>query len=198
MHELRRCRLLRLTLLLLLAAGPLVAATPTMLLDINPSGVVADDDAGVSSRFVPLGQKALVLIDEPSTGTELWVTDGTDAGTRPLQDRCPGECSGAGILMDAVVGGVGFFGIWSEPALWRSDGTPAGTFVLVPGQVPCSSDLAVLGRTLYLSLGPPSSDGFPQCTLWKTDGTAAGTSQVLEDDQPVELAATPGRLFFSS
>jgi ELWxxDGT repeat protein len=184
-------------LLLLLAAVPALAAAPTMLLDINAEGVVDNYDAGVAGRFLPLGRNAHVLSQEPTTGTERWVTDGTDAGTRPLWDRCPGPCSGAAILMEAV-GNVGFFGLTenSRSSFWRSDGTLPGTFSLVTGKAPCRQDTALLGRTLFLSMGNPFDD-FPVCTFWKTDGTVAGTVQVKDVD-PVELTAAPGRVFFAS
>ena len=169
-----------------------------MILDINPIGVVTEDDAGVAgSFFLPIGRSALVLIDEPTSGTELWVTDGTDAGTRALLDWCPGPCSGAGILVTAV-GNVGFFGRSENgnAALWRSDGTLPGTFPLTTGKTPCRQKTAQIDRTLFLSMGDPF-DQFDECELWKTDGTAAGTARVKEID-PIDLTAANGRFFFAS
>ncbi len=67
--------------------------------------------------------------------------------------------------------------------LWRSDGTLAGTRLVLdacPGTCGAygtwSSDLAVLGDLIYFA----ANDGIHGTELWVTDGTASGTRMVLD------------------
>ncbi|MBZ0143047.1 MAG: hypothetical protein K8F56_05665, partial [Rhodocyclaceae bacterium] len=75
---------------------------------------------------------------DPGFGEELWVSDGTGAGTRLLRDLHPGPTDSE-IRSGAVVGGGLVFSACEPVAgceLWRSDGTTAGTVLLldlVPG-----------------------------------------------------------------
>ena len=58
-------------------------------------------------------------------GLELWVTDGTAAGTRLVKDLCPGPCDGGPVQMRPALGEVVFTDM--QGFLWASDGTAAGT-----------------------------------------------------------------------
>jgi ELWxxDGT repeat protein len=64
--------------------------------------------------------------------------------------------------------------------LWRSDGTPAGTYLLreiIPGATGSEpAHLAAVNNTLYFS----ANDGKSGRELWKTDGTALGTVRVKD------------------
>src|SRR5687768_989554 len=83
-----------LLLVFLLAGEPAFGAgTATLLRDINSSSGNFSGEGGVSGELLSLGQVALVPVTETSSGRELWVSDGTDAGTEPLLDYCPGPCS---------------------------------------------------------------------------------------------------------
>ena len=65
----------------------------------------------------------------PSRGEELWVTDGTDAGTHLVKDINPGYNSSAPVYLTAA-GNAVYFNAWDDEhgyRLWRSDGTEAGT-----------------------------------------------------------------------
>ena len=68
--------------------------------------------------------------DDGSTGRELWITDGTSAGTMLLKDIYPGTTSGLSSFQSRVVGNLLYFvandGL-SGAELWVSNGTPAGT-----------------------------------------------------------------------
>jgi ELWxxDGT repeat protein len=107
---------------------------------------------------------------------ELWVTDGSAAGTRRLKDILPGlESSDPGEPL-SFRGRAWFAARDAEHGreLWSSDGTEAGTRMLrdlQPGGAAASPrPLAVLGGRLLFSAHGPG--GF---TLWSTDGTPAGT-----------------------
>ena len=75
-------------------------------------------------------QQRLYFIGTDSThGSELWVTDGSDAGTEIFLDACPGTCS-SGFMLAGEMDDLLYFITRSEGALdilWRSDGTIAGT-----------------------------------------------------------------------
>lgn len=93
------------------------------------------------------------------------------------------------------MGGVSYFGAWDEAhghELWRTDGTEAGTRLVIDlqpgtaGSVP--TGFTVVGGTLFFTA--TDGHGFG---LWKTDGTAAGTVLVKGADasfqRPRRLAA---------
>ncbi|HBL27701.1 MAG TPA: hypothetical protein DD490_12760, partial [Acidobacteria bacterium] len=204
-------RIHRLVLLLFLGAvaglaEPARAAAPFLLADVNATGLDRTAAAAVSGTFLPLGRLTLVPMSEPGSGREMWVTDGTDAGTRPLLDLCPGPC-GTEIIPLGVVGRAGIFLArpgQSPMALWKSDGTLLGTFPLFTrhrietcraGEPPGT---AILGSTLFFSARYQGG-----CELWTTDGTAAGTRS-LREITPAdigshvlhELIAVGDRVFF--
>jgi ELWxxDGT repeat protein len=117
-----------------------------------------------------------------ANGTELWVSDGTAAGTTMLTDINPGN---AGLYSQgnqlAALGGTLFFSNDDRAhgvELWESNGTVAGTGLFMdldPG--PASSfpaNMAVIDNTLYFSAA--IADG--SSALWSSNGTVAGTSVV--------------------
>lgn len=208
-------RFLPVLILLSLLAGPKEAAgagPASLVLDINSSGEAGDDRVGVAGPFLPIGGKILFPAFEASSGTEIWVSDGTPEGTGLVRDLCPGPCSYTFHLLGAA-GNVGLFwvngdGRFTDPVeLWRTDGTTAGTFRLFssadggPGTdcfVVERTPAASLGGLLLLSLSTPDSG----CELWRTDGTAAGTVQVKDilpgsdNSAPSQFAVAGGQLYF--
>jgi ELWxxDGT repeat protein len=81
-------------LLLAMCAGvwwflPAVAAASDSRLvrDINTSA----GSSGNPSNLVAAGGKVFFTASTPTTGTELWVSDGTNAGTRMVRDIWPGS-----------------------------------------------------------------------------------------------------------
>ena len=122
-------------------------------------------------------------------GGALFRTDGTAGGTIKVSDVAPfspqdadSELSAGGLLYYAGVDPA-----TGEKALYRSDGTPEGTFRLNPSDgtdLTFSSGGAGSGRgfvdagdgTVYF-FGWDATHGQE---LWKTDGTPAGTSMVID------------------
>jgi ELWxxDGT repeat protein len=116
-------------------------------------------------------------------GDEVWITDGTAAGTRLLADVCPGPCPGFRLEMETVLGSAAGR-TWflasphdgnPDPAndeLWVTDGTPGGTHKV---EGPVTSGLGFLGDLAFFGLGGQDRDA---SELWVTDGTPAGTRQV--------------------
>lgn len=118
-------------------------------------------------------------------GVALFVADGglrsTDGSSTTLVNA---SVFGTGEYV--AVGGVRYF-LANGNALWKTDGTSAGT-MLVKSAL-SSSQLVELDGTLYF-------ESFDE--LWKSDGTAAGTVRVAELDEIENLTAFGGKLYFTS
>jgi ELWxxDGT repeat protein len=160
--------------LLLLALGgavrPLAAATASLVADVNSTVLPFHLYDFGELQLTPFGDRILFehAVLRSSVG-ELWVSDGTDAGTQLLHEPFP-----SGFSLLGVAGKVAFF--TTGPAteldqeLWRTDGTRAGTFRidLPPGR---RSPLVLGAAALFFTRCPASAD----CELWRSDGTPAGT-----------------------
>ena len=126
-------------------------------------------------------------------GPEVWVSDGTPAGTRLLRDLCPGPCAGIeSFHLDGLylTGNDGIHG----RELWSTDGTRIELVRDVcPG--PCGSDpgsLVVLGDRLLFT-----ADDGSGVELW----TAEGRVSDFEPRAPwvsFHGAALPGTLLFAA
>ncbi|MCK9408516.1 MAG: T9SS type A sorting domain-containing protein [Bacteroidetes bacterium] len=107
-------------------------------------------------------------------GRELWVSDGTAAGTFEVIDLLPGANGGAALAPMVAYNGKVFFqgsntlGIWE---LFSSDGTAGGT-TLVKAGVYKPENFIVYKNELYFGAGNSADE------LWKTDGTALGTVKI--------------------
>lgn len=139
---------------------------------------------GTRPCFPRVVASARLFLDcvDATTGLEPWVTDGTEAGTRPLGDLTPGN-QATFIPLEVEVDGTVYF-VADVPGLgwelWRSDGTAGGTapvIDLVPGPSGSGpSGLTAIGGTLYFVAHTPSAGR----ELWRTDGTIAGTAMVRD------------------
>ncbi len=140
-----------------------------------------------------------------NAGAEVWVTDGTGVGTQMIADTCPGRCGSQVTMRASVKGGVLFSR--DDDALWRSDGTRAGTVPLVvageplslpPEFTPGNRDFAVLSQQAYFSACTPSLG----CGAWRSDGTLAGTEPIgpfpSSSHAPRLFRATADRVFLVS
>jgi len=140
----------------------------------------------------------------------LWKSDGTQAGTTLVKDIAPRDfdyysgVSSSSSLADLTnVNGTLFFTADDGTAgreLWKSDGTAAGTTMVVDifpggsndyygGYHPFSSGAANLTNvngTLFFT----ADDGVHGYELWKSDGTEAGTEMVKD--------IKPGPIFFTN
>lgn len=143
------------------------------------------------------------------SGKELWVTDGTDAGTQLVKDIKSG--SGSSSPRDLFVFNNTLYFFASTTAegveLWKSDGTATGT-VLVKDINPGTGNgfdknsdaFFALNNVLYFT----ANDGTSGTELWKTDGTGAGTV-MIKDINPgadssncANFTAIGNTLFFSA
>lgn len=181
------------------AAFTLQAQTFEMVKDINPSG---------NSNPIFLTEcngKIYFCASDGTNGSELWVSDGTDAGTQLLKDISPSAGDGDPYSLTECNGKIYFVaddGVngWE---LWVSDGTNAGTEML-KNINPSAGDAYPQGLTEYDDkLYFTAEDGTHGRELWVTDGTGTGT-QLLKDihpsggANPTYLTVFNGKLFFSA
>jgi ELWxxDGT repeat protein/VCBS repeat-containing protein len=116
---------------------------------------------------------------DPVNGRELWVTDGTEAGTVLLKDIATGMAdSNPGYMFRLTDGKVLFQasdGV-NGTELWVTDGTGAGTMMLKDLNPGTASSLPAYfigleaGKAMFMA-----STNDEGRELWVTDGTAAGT-----------------------
>jgi ELWxxDGT repeat protein len=123
-----------------------------------------------------------------TTGSELWKSDGTAAGTVIVKDINPG--AGHAVPQSlSVMGNYVYFSATDGVAgteLWRSDGTAAGTELVKDiwegsdaGGTPIEeSGIVNNGVHAYFFAEAPNNTGGNDKEIWRTDGTAAGTVQI--------------------
>ncbi len=143
----------------------------------------------------PRAGEALFVARDASHGDELWVTDGTPAGTQLLLDIQPGTV-GSEPLDLTPAGALVFFsaddGVHGRE-LWVTDGTALGTR-MVGDTVPGSGSLraqALLPLGDATAIAFQGEDTFGR-ELWTSDGTAAGTMRLTDLEPGVRSSdATP-------
>lgn len=131
----------------------------------------------IPGPFAKLGTTGSFLFaaTDATSGRELWISDGTAAGTSLVKDIVPGPggMASSNPLFLQSFGDVVAFNAASQ--LWVSDGTEAGTVALTASSVN-PRQLAVQGGRLYFQ-GYDSVHGIE---LWASDGTAAGTGMLFD------------------
>ncbi len=137
--------------------------------------------AGIAQLNVVNGKLVFVASDS-AHGSELWVSDGTAAGTHLLDDIFPGQ-AGSTISMFGSAGNHLFFMANENNAtqgspIFVTDGTAAGTVKIgFSTTYPCA--VAYNGE-LYFSGSNSSGTG-----LFASDGTTSGTT-LVQNGLPIE------------
>jgi ELWxxDGT repeat protein len=160
--------------------------------------LVTYQDAGA---IVPCGTRAFFPRTTPETGTELWITDGTAAGTALLKEITPGSASGSPHGLTCLDGVVLFYAHMgaNDKELWRTDGTAAGTLPVKsfrgtsPNVFTEEAQPIRFGHRIYFAV---RSDGHGR--LWRSDGTAAGTEVVkhfADSERIIEMTAAGSYLY---
>ena len=138
-------------------------------------------------------------LNTPAEGTELWVTNGTKAGTRLVKDINPGTKSSDVGTFTTHKGKLYFFATTAANGyeLWTSDGTTTGTKMVKDinpaGGIISSNAFSELfsdGNLLYFGAVTPGFGEEP----WISDGTAAGT-KLLKEVQAGAAGSSPERFF---
>jgi ELWxxDGT repeat protein len=166
------------------------AAGTFLVADINPS----PGGNSTPANFTSVGNTLFFTANNGTLGTELWKIDevsGTPVLVRNIRPGAPGSNPGNLVNFNNTLffradDGTGL-------ALWKSDGTFAGTVKVGTGFTQPGA-LTVVGNTLYFT----TSNGNQ---LWKTDGTDAGTVQVRNlgaGGNATSLTAIGNTLFFTA
>lgn len=188
-----------LALLALLPSSLTLAQAPAVLLrDIRPgsTGTGTTGFAEMQGRLFFTAQTTAV-----STSFDLFVTDGTPAGTLPLGVTTLAQVHNG---VPVAVGSRIFFLAQTAAAgqeLWVSDGTLAGTRMVAdlnPGNTNAFADQLTswAGYCWFFASVPLSGNK----GLWRSDGTAAGTVQVGTRQWGTQrrLTAAAGKLWFAA
>ncbi len=136
---------------------------------------------------------------------ELWKSDGTQTGTRPLSGRLwPSGVVAAGSTL-YFIRYLYYPGYGEE--LWKSDGTFAGTVMvkdICPGSCAATDwsfpRLTAAGQRVFFA----ADDGVSGRELWTSNGTTQGTYRVADlvpgsgSGDPQEITAVGDAVFFSA
>ncbi len=183
---------LRLGLLFALLPAAAHPAEPRRVADFDPRLATLDSDLPNASNFLPLGPRALFFVSstltDPRELLDLWITDGTAAGTERVASIGPHYSSpvllGATSRYAFFLDGRSF--VSEAPPrldLHRTDGTGPGTLTLASFEPPpvdahgaLRTEGAVFGDRLYFSGCSPAFG----CEPWTSDGTPGGTRRLRE------------------
>ena len=131
----------------------------------------------------------LFQADDNTNGTELWITDGTNAGTSMLLNIKPNPF-GSFPTNFAVIGAKAVFtasdATTSSRSLWVTDGTAGGTAPILSQNSRPLTKLTAFGTKAIFSF----RDGTQGYEPWVTDGTSGG-STLIKDINPGTANANP-------
>lgn len=178
------------------------AGTTKMVRNLQPD----PDGFAVGSHprhLTAVGSRVFFLASDAAQDEELYVSDGTAAGTKLVEELNPFD--DAEILEMTAVGNTLFFVLtdtFGDHELWKSDGTPLGTRIVRKFnqvQDPNPHDLEEMGGLLYFSAFLDTQLGSAGVYLWKSDGTPAGTVPVKRLNLVAhDLTAVGDQLFFNA
>lgn len=146
------------------------------------------------------GDRAFFVVQDEHGTSELWVTDGTRRGTSLVLDGAPPSILTRAPFAEPLwvesLGLLFFLAGDSEDGydLWRSDGTPAGTFQVKEldarrGESPAIGELTEFKGRIFFR-----AQDFRGPSLWTSDGTAAGTTLVRDPVRNQQAHAGPSWL----
>ncbi len=186
------------------------AQVASLATPITPDDLLA---SGAPSGFVRLGSRLLFAARrDDDSSFSLWATDGTPIGTEKLvEDFCSGFCDSFEDRPTLGIQVLGHLAYWRAPIpfgdcsptstpgrLWRSDGTPEGTFPLTGCDLSAGETVGpVGGKAVFRGYSDFYGD-----ELWVTDGTVEGTA-ILIDLEPgpaglhaLSMSVLDDRLYF--
>ncbi len=178
-------------------------AGTTIVTDIYPGTdplVPTSPASSTPTNLTVFGTKLVFAATNSAEGTELWITDGTVAGTTLIKDIYGGATNGVanssrptplGVLGTSLLFAANDGVVGTE--LWKTDGTTAGTALLMDINNLGASDgvdsfggSAVFDNEVFF-IAETQAQGKE---LWSSDGTVAGTS--------IETDINPGTSAFSN
>ncbi|RKH66742.1 ELWxxDGT repeat protein [Corallococcus aberystwythensis] len=155
-----------------------------------------------------LGAYTYFAADDGIHGWELWRTDGTPEGTSLVTDLLPGR-EGSDPSPLVRMGDSLYFTARMRPgvsaeydlhALWRTDGTAAGTRRLVT-LMRHAWDVTVRDGLLFFRASPQDDFFGMDPQLWRTDGAAPGTVALTSEAMLANIGIAgggAGRMYFTS
>ncbi|HYG78316.1 MAG TPA: ELWxxDGT repeat protein, partial [Planctomycetota bacterium] len=178
-------------ILLYMAAMQPAEAGAVLVKDLRPGTTSSGSSPAL---FVEVNGTLFFSASTALTGSELWKSDGTAAGTILVKEIGTGSTGGFPRALTKV-GGTLFFSASPDGGvsyeLWKSDGTAAGTVrVASLGTNPdIGFTVAVAGKLVYEYAG----------NLFVSDGTEAGTVKLNSSfNNPLFPAAHNGIAFFGA
>lgn len=170
------------------------------LFDVNPGP--ADSFTLFAEKFTVVGNQVFFAANDGTHGVELWVSDGTAAGTHLVTDLIAGSGSSAPTSLVAM--GNWLYFVASGPGtgteLWRTDGTAANTqnvSDIVPGVISSfPASVTVAGNRVYFTASVGT-----QREIYSTDGTPGTWTKVTNTafarvNAYSDLVGTQAGLFF--
>ena len=169
---------------------------------INPGAEGSLDVKYRKRLFAAIGDTLIFSAHDGSTGTELWMSEGTTSSTRLLKDVIVGPDSSLPKIVTKV-GDTLYFTV-EDPStgreLWKTNGTKSSTKLvkdIVEGREGASIKfIAKSGDTLYFTIYEDTSE------LWRTNGTRSSTDRVdggIRVDGPDSYLTTIGdTLYFDA
>jgi hypothetical protein len=162
------------------------------------SGETVSSSSSNPFGFTKVGNRVVFFARDLSSNASAWSTDGTLAGTLRLTDAAP-PAARVGVVVSSY---LWFVQTQSGYSLWRTAGTAAATFPLVPDGIfaPNPDDFpfpwAIAGGKLQFFRYSSTN----VLELWTSNGTAAGTHRSVSlpkiKDVPLVAASSQGWLFF--
>jgi len=167
--------------------------------DGTPQGTrkVAQGLSNVLPDFTRLGDKVFFVFRPGAY--YIWTSDGTTATVAPVLTADSAGLNADPSALTAFQGSLYFLALTArhKHGLWRTDGTAAGTALLIEFPETIHALTVAAGRLFFVV-----DDSVHGSELWESDGTAAVTRLVLDIDpgpgssSPSQLIAAGGRLFF--
>jgi len=128
------------------------------------------------------GRSALLYGSHATLGVELWISDGTAAGTKVLGDLLPPAPLSAAPSRVVRLGAISYLSMpdsSTTQALWRTDYSLAGSSIVIGG-LAGDKDAGLMPLVVADKIYFVGDDGVHGSELWVTDGTPAGTHMVLD------------------
>lgn len=174
--------------------------TGTVLVKDISTGSTSSFSSSSNPKFTNANGILFFVVDDGINGSELWKSDGTDAGTVLVKNINAGSVSSHPNHLKYINGIVYFSAVdgTNGNELWRSDGTSAGTYLLQdinPG--------AASSNPFYFEAYSNQLIFFASSGLYKSDGTSSGTTLISStvnhelDDSPIKFIDYNGSLYFS-
>ncbi len=144
--------------------------------------------------------RVFFTVSQYRIGTELWVSNGSDASTRMVEDIRPGQASSRPDRLTPMGERMFFLATTDrkDREVWRTDGTRKGTVPVTDMTVPRVRSLLGCGDRLFFIVVRSQ-----RAALWSTGGRRGDQQRVAvlpgrEGAAPSRLTCIPGGLAFAA